>query len=194
MLAKCQTLFGSKVTKDDIFFYIYAVLHSVEYRKKYQSDLQKVLPRVPLVKGFFEFAEAGKELVSLHRDYEKLDTYPLEITRKVDAPLDLQKMRYQKIGRETDKTVINFNQGITISGIPIKAQEYRLGNKSALDWIVDRFQLKVEKNSNLVNDPNAWGTEHGQAEYVLSLIGKVVNLSLKTVAILESLPTLEDAE
>jgi predicted helicase len=192
MLQKCQSLFGNSITKDDIFHYIYGLLHSSDYRQKFKTDLQRVLPRLPIVQNFVAFAEAGKKLVSLHRDYEGLEPYPLEITRAADSSVEVSKMRYQKAGRVADKTTILYNQHVTISGIPERAQDYRLGNKSALDWVVDRYQIKQEKNSHLINDPNSWGKEHGDPEYILNLIGKIVNLSLKTVEIVESLPTIED--
>uniref|UniRef100_UPI000A7392EC type ISP restriction/modification enzyme n=1 Tax=Pseudomonas aeruginosa TaxID=287 RepID=UPI000A7392EC len=123
ILTDYQKTFGPEVTKDEIFFYVYGVLHSTDYRQQFAADLKKMLPRIPKVKSFRAFADAGQKLADLHLGYETVNPYP--VTEKIapGASLRVEKMRYLKRGRETDKTTIIYNSGITISGIPLEAQE-----------------------------------------------------------------------
>ncbi|MET4099835.1 putative helicase [Agrococcus sp. UYP10] len=190
ILTEYQELFGDAVTKDHIFFYVYGVLHSPDYRAQFAADLKKMLPRVPKLRAFFEFADAGRRLAEMHLKYETAEPYPLVETRSANASNRVEKMRYQKRGRETDKSTIIYNSGITLSGIPDEAHEYMLGSRSALDWIVERYQLKTDKASGIVNDPNAWADEQGDSRYILDLIARITRVSVETVRIVKSLPPL----
>lgn len=194
ILAQYQKTFGAEVTKDDIFYYVYGILHSPDYREQFEADLKKVLPRIPMVKDFKNFAAAGRKLADLHLNYEAVEPYPVNIQRSVEAPSRVEKMRYAKRGKATDKTTIIYNSGITMSGIPLEAQEYMLGSRSALDWIVERYQVKTDKASGIVNDPNDWADEHGSPNYILDLLARIVTVSIETVKTVRALPKLEVIE
>ncbi|MFJ4046680.1 DEAD/DEAH box helicase [Microbacterium sp. NPDC089987] len=194
ILADYRRSFGAAVTKDDVFFYIYGVLHSPDYRTRFAADLAKTLPRIPKVADFAAFVEAGRKLANLHLNYETVEPYPIVESRSDFASDRVEKMRYLKKGRTTDKTTIIYNSDITISGIPEEAQEYMLGSRSALDWIVERYQVKTDKVSGIVNDPNDWAEEQGDSRYILDLIARIVTVSVETVNIVKSLPALDIIE
>ena len=171
------------INKWDIFHYIYALLHHPTYRERYQANLKRDLPRLPYAQDFWEFAKAGKRLGKIHIDYEEVDEYLLVFIEKPDTPLDwrVEKMRLSK-----DKTGIKYNDFLTLEGIPTKAFDYRLGNRSALEWVIDQYRVKTDNRSGIRNDPN----RPDDPEYIVRLIGKVVTVSLETVEIVEGLPVL----
>jgi predicted helicase len=180
------------VSKDDIFDYVYGILHSPEYRTRFAADLKKMLPRVPKVRDFVAFRDAGRELAKLHMDYETVAPHPeLVVDEPTGASLLVTKMRYAGKRPNLDKTTIVYNDDITISGIPAEAHEYLLGSRSALDWVLERYQVTVDKASQIKNDPNDWGLEHGNPRYILDLIGSIVTVSTETVRIVKGLPGLE---
>lgn len=191
ILTDYRQSFGKSVTKDDVFFYVYGLLHSPDYRADFGADLKKMLPRIPKVTAFAEFVKAGRALSELHLNYETVEPYGLVETAKPGASLRVTKMRYAKEGRKDNKTTIIYNDDITLSGIPEEAQEYLLGSRSALDWIIERYQVKTDKASGIVNDPNAWGDEHDDPRYVLDLIKRITTVSIETVKIVNGLPPLE---
>ena len=172
------------ITKWDIFYYIYALLHHPQYREKYQANLRRELPRIPFAPDFWGFAEAGKKLAELHVHYEDQPEYPLDMLETENRPLNwrVEKMKYNK-----DKTAIIYNDFLTLDGIPLEVQEYRLGNRSALDWIVDQYRVKTDARSGIVNDPN----RADDPEYIVRLIKQIVTVSLETVQIVAGLPALE---
>ncbi|MGO1320389.1 MAG: type ISP restriction/modification enzyme, partial [Galactobacter sp.] len=197
--AQYRAKYGEQVTKDDVFFYVYGLLHSPEYRERYASDLKKQLPRIPMVEGrdrFEAFVAAGRRLSELHIGYESLEPYPLTEAVLPGAPEDeferfrVEKMKYAGKSGAWDKTQLKYNRWVTLSGIPESAQEYMLGSRSALDWIVERYRVKTDKASGIVNDPNDWSREHNQPRYIIDLIGRVVALSLETQQIVNELPEL----
>ena len=140
--------------------------------------MKRELPRIPLAPDFWAFSKAGRELADLHLNYETAPEYPLKETR-TGFDLRVEKMRYK------DKTTIIYNDSITLEGIPLEAHEYRLGNRSALDWIVDQYRVKTDRRSGIVNDPNR---DDG---YILSLIKRVTFVSLETVKIVNELVKLQ---
>ncbi|GED07785.1 helicase [Glutamicibacter uratoxydans] len=199
-LTEYQQTYGDQVSKDDIFFYVYGLLHSPEYRERYAADLKKQLPRIPQVKGkdaFDAIVTAGRALSELHVGYEDLEPYPLVETVLPGAPDDpyerylVVKMKYAGKAGSWDKSRIVYNKFIDIEGIPTEAQEYMLGSRSGVDWILERYQVKTDKASGIVNDPNYWSKEHEQPRYIIDLIGRVVALSLETNRIVASLPALD---
>jgi len=194
ILAEYQQAFGAEVTKDDVFYYVYGVLHSHEYRERFAADLKKMLPRVPKVRDFAAFSEAGRNLSELHLKYEAVEPYRITETMAPGATFRVEKMRYLKRGRDTDKTTIVYNSDITVSDIPVEAQEYLLGSRSALDWIIERYQVKTDKASGIVNDPNDWAEEQGNPRYILDLIARIVTVSVETVKIVNALPPLDIIE
>lgn len=191
ILTDYRRSFGKDVSKDDIFFYVYGLLHSREYRAEFEADLKKMLPRIPKVKAFKQFVEAGRALSELHLNYETVEPYPLIENVTPNGSLRVTKMRYAKEGRQDNKTTIVYNDSITLTGIPEEAQEYLIGSRSALDWIIERYQVKTDKASGIVNDPNAWGDEHGDPRYILDLIKRITTVSVETVKIVNGLPSLE---
>jgi predicted helicase len=171
------------IGKWDIFHYIYAVLHHPDYRERYAANLKRGLPRIPLTPDFWEFAKAGERLAKIHVFYEEQPEYPLQMLENPAVPLDwhVEKMKLSK-----DKTQIIYNDFLTLAGIPSEVFEYRLGNRSALEWIIDRYRVKTDKRSGIVNNPN----RQNDPEYIVRLIGQVITVSLETVKIINSLPDL----
>ncbi|MGV2821942.1 type ISP restriction/modification enzyme [Brevibacterium casei] len=199
-LSEYRRAYGDQVSKDDIFFYVYGLLHSSDYRITYAAELKKTLPRIPQVKGranFEVFVQAGRELSALHLSYEEMEPYPLSENVTTVAPTEeferfaVSKMKYGGRSGAWDKTIIKYNPYITIEGIPEEAQRYMLGSRSGLDWILERYQVKTDKASGIVNDPNDWAREHNQPRYIIDLIGKITTVSLETMRIVDSLPSLE---
>lgn len=172
------------ISKQDIFHYVYAILHHPQYREKYAANLRRELPRIPFAPDFRGFAEAGARLAELHVNYEKQHEYPLQRLENKDEKLNWQveKMRLSK-----DKTQLIYNEFLSLGGIPAEVFEYRLGNRSAIEWIVDQYQVSTSKRSGIVNDPN----RVDDPEYIVRLIGKIITVSLETVKIVKSLPELE---
>ena len=171
------------ITKWDIFHYTYAVLHHPHYRQRYAANLKRELPRIPFAPEFRPFAIAGKRLTEIHVNYEQQPEYRLKHLENKDLPIDwrVEKMRLSK-----DKTQIKYNEFLTLTGIPPEVFEYRLGNRSALDWIIDQYQIKTDKRSGIINDPNRLDGE----EYIVRLIKQVITISLETVQIVKNLPDL----
>ena len=213
-----QAAYGPEVTKDDVFYYVYALLHSPEYRTRYNADLKKSLPHIPLVasrEDFVAFTTAGRGLTDLHLDYESVEPTPLRLVvdshevpwdlRETISPslLHVEKMRYHRVlqdgKRQDDKTSILYNEHVTISGIPAQAQDYLLGSRSGLDWLLDRYRVSTHKASGIVNDPNDWMAEgagggptaSAQPRYLLDLIARITTISVQTQEIVASLPPLD---
>ena len=171
------------ITKWDIFHYVYALLHHPDYRERYQANLKRDLPRLPFVPDFWSFAKAGGRLEEIHTNYEAVPEYPLAFIENREVPLD---WRVEKMKLSKDKTQLVYNDFLTLDGIPAKAFEYRLGNRSALEWVIDQYRVKTDKRSGIVNDPN----RADDPQYIVKLIGKVITVSLETVGIVEELPDL----
>jgi predicted helicase len=173
----------SAITKWDIFHYVYALLHHPTYRERYAANLKRELPRIPFAPDFPSFARAGERLAELHVDYEQQAEFPLEMIESAEASLDwrVERMRLSK-----DKTKIIYNDFLTLAGIPPLAFEYRLGNRSALEWVIDQYQVTTDKRSGITNDPN----REDDPQYIVRLVGQVITVSLETVEIVRSLPEL----
>ncbi len=174
---------GDSLTKWDIFHYIYAILHHPEYTKRYQANLKRELPRIPFAPDFYPFVEAGKKLAHLHLNYENQPEYSLKWIENQEIPL---YWRVEKMKLSKDKTKIKYNDFLTLKGIPKEVFEYKLGHKSALEWLIDQYQIKTDKRSGIINDPNKLEDE----EYIVKLIGKIITVSLETVKIVNNLPNL----
>ena len=183
-LAAFQTHYADDtITKWDIFHYNYGLLHLPEYREKYEANLKRDLPHIHFVKDFWGFAKAGAQLANLHVNYEAQPEYDLKFVQTPDTPLNwhVEKMRLSK-----DKTQIVYNKFLTLDGIPPKTFDYRLGTRSALEWVIDQYRVKTDNRSGIVNDPNRLDAP----QYIVKLIGKVITISLETVDIIDNLPTL----
>lgn len=188
-----------KISKEDIFYYVYGLLHSPTYREKYADNLSKELPRIPRVKDpkdFWAFSKAGRALAELHICYEKVKPYPVKLvtTKTLTKPEHyyVTQMKYAKNGKEKDLSIVFYNEFITITDIPLEAYEYVVNGKPALDWIIERYCVKTDKDSGIVNDANLWGIEtENNPKYPLELFQKVITVSLETMAIVKGLPELE---
>ncbi|WP_200171389.1 DEAD/DEAH box helicase [Tomitella cavernea] len=190
------------VSKDDIFDYVYGLLHDPAYRHAYAVDLKKMLPHIPTPKTrarFDQLADAGRRLAALHIGYENVEPYPLDVQLKAGADpavretWRVQKMKWAKTvdpdtGKKVDDhTAIVYNPKVTITGIPKGAERYLLGSRSALGWVLDRYQVKTDKASGIVNDPNDWADEHHAPRYIVDLIGRVTAVAVETMRIVDGL-------
>lgn len=232
ILKEIRNRFGETkaITKEHIFYYVYGLLHSKQYRERFADDLKKSLPRIPIVdnvQDFMAFYKAGKTLADLHLNYEQgintsateqgAGTYS-EMSAQAQSTLGVivtgdiyiwqnewteetyqyfavEKMRFAKVRDKNgkliaDKTRIIYNSHITIENIPLKAYEYIVNGKSAIEWIIERYAVTIDKASQIKNDPNAWSREHEQPRYILDLLLSVIMLSCQTVDIVNTLPKL----
>ncbi len=172
------------ISKWDIFHYTYALLHHPAYREKYQANLKRDLPHIPYAPDFKAFAEAGAKLADIHVNYETQTQYQhSNLLENRDVPLD---WRVEKMKLSKDKTKLIYNDYFTIDGIPPKVFEYRLGTRSALEWVIDQYRVKTDKRSGIVNDPNRPDDER----YIVELILCVITVSLLTVDIVGKLPDI----
>ena len=199
---------GPQVSKDDIFYYVYGQLHDPNYRSAYAADLKKMLPHIPTPESrerFEAVTRVGRKLANLHTDYENVEPYPLHVELTKGASTEdretwrVSKMKWGKVRDEEtgkpvdDPTTIIYNTRVTITGIPAEAEDYLLGSRSALGWILDRWQVKTDKASGIVNDPNDWCDEVGNPQYIVDLIARVTTVAVETNALVDSLREL-DAE
>ncbi len=184
-LAQFREQYGPEVTKRDIFHYVYAVLHSPQYRERYAENLKRELPRIPFVarQAFRAFVDTGARLADLHLNYEQAKEYPLRWIENKDIPFS---WRVTKMQMSKDKTQIKVNEALTLTGIPAECFEYRLGNRSALEWVIDQYQVSTDKRSGITSDPNRADDE----EYIVRLVGRVVTVSVETVRLVKGLPAV----
>ena len=188
-----------KISKEDIFYYVYGVLHSPEYKTRYANDLRKVLARIPFVTtaaDFRAYAEAGRKLADLHVNYETAPEYRLsekgaDLVSKKDYTV--RKMRFAPAGatgnrRELDKSAVIVNESLTLEGIPEEARDYIVNGKSALEWVMDQYRIKPDPASGITNDPNQWSDD---PKYIVSLLKRVVRISVESAKIIKSLPPLK---
>jgi predicted helicase len=209
------------ITKEDIFYYVYGILHSNSYRERFAANLKKQLPRIPLVGGecrvvygekrdrpagedsnpensplaprdsqlFWTFSKAGRKLGDLHVHYETLEPFPLnEQWRETRGEYRVVKM---KLTRRSPHSTLHYNEHLTLDGIPPETFRYVLNGKSALEWVMERYKITTHPDSGIVNDPNDWCQEQGNARYIVDLVKRIIRLSVESVKIIESLPELE---
>ncbi|BDC97069.1 DEAD/DEAH box helicase [Treponema saccharophilum] len=222
ILERAQTKYGNKVQREDIFYYVYGLLHSKSYKETYSADLKKMMARIPLVSDyekFWAFSKAGRELANLHLNYEKVAPSPdvtvdslknavLKIPKSRNVPDDalmvagdnerakadeyayyaVEQMKFPKKGQ---KDTIIYNHYHTIKNIPEKAYEYVVNGKSAIEWIMERYAVTTDKKSGITNNPNDWSREHQKPRYILDLLLSVINISVQTVDIVNSLPEVD---
>ena len=185
---------NKSVAKEDVFYYVYGILHSKDYRETFKFDLKKSLPSIPLVdnyEDFIKFSKSGKKLADLHLNYEKISPYKdCEIIKNNDN----YKVIKMKFGKNKDKSIIQYNDNIIIKNIPSKAYEYVVNGKSAIEWIMERYAITTDKKSGIVNDPNDWCKEVNDEKYIFNLLLRIINVSVKTVDIINSLPKLNFEE
>lgn len=186
---------GTDLTKEDIFYYVYGILHSPEYRERFDANLKKELPRIPLANDFAAFANAGRGLARLHLEYENLEPWPVVEMGDSENPGPVEKIRWGKkkdlaTGKKVDDhTALIYNGNLTIKEIPEAAQRYVVNGRSPLEWVVDRYQVKTDKASGIVNDPNEYSDD---PRYIVDLIEKLIRVSMETMEIVDSLPPLQE--
>lgn len=187
------------INKEDVFYYVYGMLHSTDYHARYADNMSKELPRIPCVKtatDFWAFSKAGRALAEMHLNYETVAPYPVKIDScgktLTDADYRVEKMKYGKQGKDKDLTTLHYNNKITLTGIPVEAYNYIVNGKSALDWVVERQCVKTDKDSGIVNDANEWAVDTMKnPRYPLELFQRVITVSLETMKIVGSLPRLD---
>ena len=200
---------GETITKEDLFYYIYGLLHSPDYRSRYADNLSKELPRIPAVKTFADFrafSQAGRDLARWHLNYETvalhpgvtLDTGKTPANALTDADYRVTKMKFAKTrdpetGKSiNDKTTVIYNERITVKNIPLSAYDYIVNGKPALEWVMERQSVTTDKDSGITNDANLWATETmANPKYPLELLQRVITVSLETMKIVASLPALK---
>ena len=188
ILQRAREEYGPKTSAEDVFYYVYGLLHSTDYRKKFAADLTKDLPRIPFVSSsqdFKAFVKAGRKLADLHLNYE---TGPLcqQLIITGDKPnkLNATKMRFPS---KEDKGTILFNDSVKIENIPMAAYDYVVNGKSAVEWIMERYAITKNADSGIVNDPNLWSNN---PRYILDLVSRVIQMSIETQKIVAGLPKL----
>lgn len=192
IFTRVKKQYGKNANKEDIFYYVYGILHSPEYRKVFANDLKKMLPRIPLVddvRDFWKFSKAGRQLAGLHIEYESVPAY--EGIKVVGAESGFFKVEKMRFPSKRQKDTILFNSKIAVTKIPTRAYEYVVNGKSAIEWIMERYQVTKHKDSGIVNDPNDWAKEVGNPRYILDLLLSIINVSVQTVDIVESLPKVD---
>ena len=189
-LKKFQKLYGSKVSKEDIFYYVYAVLHSKDYIGQYADNLSKELPRIPTLDKFYDWMQLGRDLADLHLHYEKpADPAALGLTINMTVEnYTVEKMRFTKEGKTEKKDTIIYNPYITISGIPERAYDYIINGMSAIEWIMEKYQVTVDKASGIRNDPN----DYAGGKYIFDLLISIISMSLKTLDLVDKLPEYKE--
>ena len=201
ILSTARKQYGSRVTREDIFYYVYGILHAPDYRTTFAADLKKSLPRLPLVESpddFWAFSRAGRSLAELHLGYEHVEPYAgchtVNSTTSEDEAINyrVEKMRFGKLDSKTaDKSIIHYNAGITIENIPLEAYDYVVNGKSAIEWVMERYAVKTDSTSLITNDPNDWCREHDDPKYIYNLLLRIITVSLETMKIVRSLPKLK---
>ena len=188
---QAKELYGDKVTKEDIFFYVYGFLHLPKYRQEFSADLKKSLPRLFLVdepKVFWQISKAGRDLADIHLNYENQKAPEGVVIEGDCGNYTVSKMKFLK---KDQKDTIIYNSDITIKNIPLEVYNYIVNGRSPVEWIMERYQIKIDKASGIENNPNDWATEHNQPRYILDLLLSVMTVSLKTQEIVNSLPDVK---
>ncbi|MCK7590609.1 DEAD/DEAH box helicase family protein [Subsaxibacter sp. CAU 1640] len=199
ILGRAQKQYGKSVTKEDIFYYVYGILHSPDYRETFANDLKKMLPRIPLVDSpndFWKFSKSGRALADLHINYESVPAYPEVEIQGQEALINLDAYAHyavskMKFPKKDQKDTIIYNGRIKIKNIPEKAYDYVVNGKSAIEWIMERYQVTTDKKSGITNNPNDWSKEHDNPSYIFDLLLSIINVSVQTVDIVAGLPRLE---
>lgn len=189
-LKKFQEVYGRRVDKESIFYYVYAVLQHKDYISNYGDNLSKEMPRIPMLDNFTEYVRIGKELAAIHLNYEKPENQEdigLQI-EKIKDDYSVTKMRFAKAGKEVQKDTIIYNEYITIRNIPNIAYDYVINGKSAIEWVMERYAITQDKNSRITDNPN----NPLHPTYILDLLISVINVSIKTEKLIDELPTYKE--
>jgi predicted helicase len=198
---------GEMIAKDDLFYFVYGILHSPDYRTRYADNLRRQLPRMPILKraeDFWAFVEAGRKLGDLHVNYETVDPYPVSVGEgdlrlaNIDDPVSyfrVERMKFAGKRPKLDKTTVIYNPRITVTNIPLDAYEYVVNGKPALEWVMERQCVSTDPASGIVNDANAYANETvGDPRYPFDLFCRIITVSLETMKIVKALPPLDIQE
>ena len=188
MSGQARRRYGTTVTKEEIFYYVYGFLHQPNYRATFAADLKKSLPRLPLVERYDDFkktSDIGRQLAALHLNYETLEPYPLE-ERGDFSDTRVIKMKFGGKGGK-DRSILIVNNILTLRGIPEEAYRYQVNGRSPIEWAVDRYQVRQDKASSIINDPNLWAPENPR--YIPDLIKRLVTLSIDSLNLIAALPS-----
>lgn len=179
------------IYKEDLFWYIYGILHSIEYRERFANSLKRMLPRIPLAHDFWAFSKAGENLAQLHINYEIIKPYPIEEERKLVLP-ELRDLHVHKIlPSKKEKTSIKYNDYLTWHNVPPEAYEYVVNGKSAIEWVMECYAVSTDRASGIQNDPNNWCQD---PDYIINLFKRIVQMSVQTVDIVKQLPPLKESK
>lgn len=192
--ARFSKAYGSDVSKEDVFYYVYGILHSPEYLGRFGTDLKKMLPRIPLAQDFWAYSKAGRTLADLHVGYEQAEPYPLgqttgQLGLDPSADFRVAKMRFGKKGKEADRSAIVVNSHLTLTGIPDEAYGYQVNGKSAIEWLLECYQMDTDTPSGITNDPNDWSDDPA---YIVNLVKRICTVSVETMKIVKALPPLNE--
>ncbi len=184
--------YSTKVSREDIFYYVYGFLHNEDYKKEFEADLKKLIPRLPLIDNYDTFkiySDIGKELADLHLNYENIKRDSNIIVEGEESNnFKVEKIRFEN---KDKKDIIIFNSDIKIKNIPLEAYDYQVNGKSAIEWIVERYAVSVNKDSGIENNPNLWCEENENPRYILDLLLSVISLSIKTNELIKKLPEIK---
>ena len=202
-LAEYRSNYGDEsITKDDIFYYVYGVLHSPLYVERYQNNLRRELPRIPMAPDFWAFCTAGIQLSELHLQYETCEEYPLRVVPPVMGERDPEHLkltsrrmnfvdengkRVRNSEPPSAKHTIRVNDHISLTGIPPEAHDYVVNGRTPLEWMLDRYYIKTDKESGIVHDPNDWFAEVG--DDIVSKLQRITWMSIETAKVIKTLPT-----
>jgi predicted helicase len=187
-LERYRDRYGNNVSADDVFYYVYGLLHSPDYTSQFTAELRKMIPRIPMVEDFWDFVEAGKKLANLHLNYETVETWQLEGLPEEGADPETLRVKKMRFKSKEDRSAIVVNNYVTLSGIPEDTYRYQVNGRSALEWILDRYQVSVDEASGIRNDPNTWSED---PRYIVDLVARIVRVSLESVEIIDKLPALK---
>ena len=190
---RAREMYGPKTTKENVFYYVYGLLHSPVYKKRFAPDLTKMLPRIPFVEEVTMFQKImciGRKLADLHLNYENAPSWSELLIKGNLNNLHVVKMRFGKAGKDEDRHVIWLNDSLRVENIPLQAYEYIVNGKSALEWLMERYTVTTNSDSGIVNDANKWGLEHDNPRYILDLLGSIVTVSMETLKLISELPRL----
>ncbi|PZS90098.1 DEAD/DEAH box helicase [Stenotrophomonas maltophilia] len=195
-----KTYNDQAIGKEDLFYYVYGILHSPEYRQRFEADLKKMIARLPFAEDFWSFSRSGRELAKWHLNYETVEPYPLgqagELPLGDDTQNKVTQMAWVKsrvAGKLVeDKTALKVNAKTVLTGLPPEALEYVVNGKPAIEWLIERYALDTDKASNIVDDPNDWAAEHGDPAYIVNLVKRICTVSVETMKIVKALPPLNE--
>ena len=185
------------IKMENIFFYIYGILHSKEFIIRFNSDMKKMLPRIPYAKDFWAFSNAGKKLSNLHINYESADLFKTEQINQTEMFSEEDKSSVTKVvfGKKNgieDRSEIIINNKIKLKGVPLQAYQYIVNGKSAIEWAIERYQISTDKDSGIINDPNDWSSETGDSKYISNLFLRLITVSVESVKIIATLPKIDE--